>query len=562
MLCQFLPTTGFDALLYGGSQDLSSYGGQRPPSRAPMGGGVSTSGGISVISLVAGSLLPTPLDSSKSTPPPTVVLSAVQATVASLILAAVTTEKMEPPQATAKETIKDKPSDLGIKPITDKDTWIDANKVIDACLCRPPYWPVPSKELVTTADNVAASVWWEEVVAFFCKPPVLDLFVEMPKFDGKGSKMLAHINNHFNPSGTVDTLSHIFDLIDLKLKDDEPVVSLKVQFSRVFSSLKMGGISIDSALQVGFMLRALLSRYQAVIQEFCVGHHSLTVARLQIVIKQCINFDKDPWSGPVDKDGKVPCSPLANAAGTNSGDGGNAYNALVNKSFNYHFAQWKKAIGENKGQCMFCHDTARNTDHKTKDCPILKKLGMKLDECTDANNWEAVSRVALVMPALALAPASNVPPASNAIVGSSFAPGGLSAAAKEDAFDSGDEYEYEGKWSGAMYSHSTNRNNARDLYIGSGPYCRHASTKEISSDTAPSSDVHASLRTSSNPQGIKTIYLPKSVLNLLQNPSAQRRHTNIGPIGTFTTFVITDTRATNHMLPNKTAFISYTPVLG
>jgi hypothetical protein len=86
------------------------------------------------------------------------------------------------------------------------------------------------------------------------------------------------------------------------------------------------------------MLCTLLSCYQAVIQEFCVGCHSLTAATLQIVIKQCVNFDKDPWSGPVGKDSKVPSSPLANAAGTNSGDGGNAYDALANKSFNYHFA--------------------------------------------------------------------------------------------------------------------------------------------------------------------------------------------------------------------------------
>jgi hypothetical protein len=104
-------------------------------------------------------------------------------------------------------------------------------EVIDACLCQPLYWPGPLKELVTTADNAAASIWLEEVVAIFYKPPILDLFVEMPEFNGKGFKMLAHINNHFNPSGAVDTLTHIFDLIDLKQKDDEPVVSLKARFS-------------------------------------------------------------------------------------------------------------------------------------------------------------------------------------------------------------------------------------------------------------------------------------------------------------------------------------------
>ena len=38
-------------------------------------------------------------------------------------------------------TIKDKPSDMGIKPITDKDSWTDAKKIIDARLRRAPYWP-------------------------------------------------------------------------------------------------------------------------------------------------------------------------------------------------------------------------------------------------------------------------------------------------------------------------------------------------------------------------------------------------------------------------------------
>jgi hypothetical protein len=151
----------------------------------------------------------------------------MQAAVALSIPAAITPAKVEPPQATAKETFKDKPSDLGIKPITDKDKWIDAKKVIDACLHRPPNWLGHLKELATTADNALASIWWEEVVAFFCKPPILDLFVEMPKFNGKGFEMLAHIKNHFNPSGAVDMLTHIFDLINLKQKQDEPVVSLK-----------------------------------------------------------------------------------------------------------------------------------------------------------------------------------------------------------------------------------------------------------------------------------------------------------------------------------------------
>jgi hypothetical protein len=276
-----------------------------------------------------------------------------------------------------------------------------------------------------------------------------------------------------------------------------------------------GGISIDSALQVGFMLCALLSWYHTAIPEFHVGCHSLTEATLQTVVEQCVNFDKDPWSDPVGKDGRAPRRMLANAAGTTTASKGeNAYAALAGKSFNYHFRSWKKAIGENKGKCMFCHDTARNNDHKTKDCPILKKLGMKLEKCTDVDNCPTASCVASAMPALTPAPASIAPPATDTTVGFSSVPGGFLAAAKGDAFDSGNEYEYEGKSSGAMYSRTTNLNTASYLYIGPNPYGRHASAKEIPVDTDPFSDIHLSSRTSRDPQGVNTIYLPKSVLNL------------------------------------------------
>jgi hypothetical protein len=114
-------------------------------------------------------------------------------------------------------TIKDKASDLGLKDITDKDSWIDAKKIIDAHLCCPPYCPGPNlKVLVTTKDNQVASSWWEEVINFYMKPPISDLFVEESQFDGKGFKMIKHTDKYFNPSGTVDSLSSIFNLINVK----------------------------------------------------------------------------------------------------------------------------------------------------------------------------------------------------------------------------------------------------------------------------------------------------------------------------------------------------------
>ena len=89
----------------------------------------------------------------------------------------------------------------------------------------------------------------------YYKPSVLDLFVEESCFIVKGFKMISYIDAHFNSSSAVDSLAHIFDLIGIKQLADKSVVTLKACFLCLFASLRMGGITIDSALQV--MSRAL-----------------------------------------------------------------------------------------------------------------------------------------------------------------------------------------------------------------------------------------------------------------------------------------------------------------
>ena len=88
------------------------------------------------------------------------------------------THPLPPAPAPSSTSIKDNSSDLGIKPITNKESWINVKKIIDARLRRGPYWLGNLKELVTMDANAATSVWWEEVIAFYCKPPVSDLFIE------------------------------------------------------------------------------------------------------------------------------------------------------------------------------------------------------------------------------------------------------------------------------------------------------------------------------------------------------------------------------------------------
>ena len=72
------------------------------------------------------------------------------------------------------------------------------------------------------------------------------------------------------------------------------------------------------------MLQSLLSCYHGVVQDFHLSHHS---------VEQCLAYDKDPWKGPIGKDGVTPCTPSANAAGGGNG-AGNACDAMATHSFN------------------------------------------------------------------------------------------------------------------------------------------------------------------------------------------------------------------------------------
>jgi hypothetical protein len=228
---------------------------------------------------------------------------------------------------------------------------------------------------------------------------------------------------------------------------------------------------------------------------------------------------------------------------------------------------------------MFCHDTARNSDHKSRDCLILKKLGFKLEKRTGSDNTggDAASCVTAPPAGDALKPASSPAPTLDATTGSETIPGTYAATAEPDSYDSGDDYDYEGRSiSGLTYSgtRSGKPNTTSIAYINTSPSCHHtrnnAPTMEDGYDppymrgtdnfAPPMGGNHFAARSSCDPQGVKTIYLPKTVLALLQNPRAYKPDRK--RCGNGTTLLVADTGATDHMLPDKLAFISYYPVVG
>jgi hypothetical protein len=96
--------------------------------------------------------------------------------------------------------------------------------------------------------------------------------------------MINHFDKYFNPSGAVNSLGYIFDLIDVEQASNKSVITLKALLSHLVASLKLGGVAINPTLQVGFMLWALLSQYHGNAQDFCLGCHSLPSSTLQTIV--------------------------------------------------------------------------------------------------------------------------------------------------------------------------------------------------------------------------------------------------------------------------------------
>jgi hypothetical protein len=230
---------------------------------------------------------------------------------------------------------------------------------------------------------------------------------------------------------------------------------------------------------------------------------------LQSVVKQCMSYDKDPWKGPVGKDRKPARTPSANAAGT-SGDKSNPYKVMASCLFGNHMSRWQAGCKDgSKHHCMICHNTLNKPAHHSRDCPILKQIGLKLVKCTPGNGGNAESRVGHEAPATAPAHAPLAAPVPAAVKnGGSTGTPGATVATKDKSYNSGDEFDYKGKYEGLVFSGKTKPN--ASLY----PHASHA-TAETTEDTHPpakpppptTSCRHST--SSMDPTGVCTVQLPK-----------------------------------------------------
>jgi hypothetical protein len=138
------------------------------------------------------------------------------------------------------------------------------------------------------------------------------------------------------------------------------------------------------------------------------------------------------------------------------------------------------------------------------------------------------------------------------------APGAFMVATEPESYDSGDNFEYRGKYEGKVYNASTKPNSATYLYPPVPAFSCLGVSIGQDGNTAPPPTMHnhSTNALPPDPGEVLTISLPKHIMVLLQDLPA---HSIAMPFingQCISRVLIANTGATNHMLPNKRAFIS------
>jgi hypothetical protein len=185
----------------------------------------------------------------------------------------------------------------------------------------------------------------------------------------------------------------------------------------------------------------------------------------------------------------------------------------------------------------------------TKRCPILKKLGLKLEKHLAVDNSnDLAAQVALEGSTPLPAPAPSPTPATEYGGGLASIPGACTTSTEEEMYNSGDEFSYDGKYEGVLFDPSLNNKKTTSAYPTATHSCS-CRTTEIQ----PSANSICPY-----PSGFKTVSLPKHIMALLDKPPAHSISSTIADrYPPRTGLLVANTEATDHMIHNKSTFISY-----
>ena len=84
----------------------------------------------------------------------------------------------------------------------------------------------------------------------------------------KGIEMVTALCGYYAPTGKVATFINFRGLVDLEMKDDEPVRAFLARVQDAESNLHEDGLDLDPTLITLFFLNGLSARFQPIRQSF------------------------------------------------------------------------------------------------------------------------------------------------------------------------------------------------------------------------------------------------------------------------------------------------------
>ena len=436
---------------------------------------------------------------------------------------------------------------LKLDPFKDAKGFLDSLEQIQFYLRMPEFSTGHvDNSLTTDASNLEASRAWEGQLRAAVKDGTLKFLFENKGslYHGRGFEMLATLIQHCRPDSVSNAFSSLLSIFNDVQGDTESIIEYRSRFDGLILELSRCKVTIPSFLMVMLFLRALHARYSVIFEQYRSRFKPIEDATLDSLVSDVVFHDGFTEVGHRKKPLPPPGSrqpAVAAANTTNTDQRGKVWQHpwewMAAFSVKAHKGRWVRALA-GTGICPICHRDEKPF-HAPTQCPMLVELNLKLVPTAPA-------------PASNPAPAPPAPATPNVRVaaaepgtssGSAAVPSGLAAALATDGdYDSGDDFHWDGDESGVEYK---SKLTSSDAY---SPSCSHVSVVASSSTSA----------VSARPSPTKPARLSPALLKLISTLSLL---TIDAPV-TGTRFAVADTGATDHMVPDKSCFISYKSVSG
>jgi len=419
---------------------------------------------------------------------------------------------------------------LKLDPMKDLKAFLDSLEQIQYYLQMPDFCTgCTDDSLVTDASNQKASRVWEGELRITIKEGTLRFLFENKgtQYHGRGFEMLAALMQHCRPDTVTNAFSSLLSLFNDVQGENESILEYRSRFDGLTLELNQCRVIIPPLLMILLFVRALHSRYECIVKQFRSRSKNNETATLDSIVADAVFND---GFIQVDKKGKPasgPCAPAAASANTNTDSQGKV---------------WRNPF--ECGICPICHKDEL-PHHVPAQCPLLAELNLKLTQCHPAKPQGPAPAPTPQGPAPAPTPA----PAPRAVAadggGSLVPPSGLTAVvapspAPEEDFDTDDEFRWDGYDYGAEYSSTPKVNHSIHPYT---PSCSHFSV--------PLAPPSVPLPPKPPRMSAALQILLKSLSKSLVVPHL--RHGRLA---------VADTGATDHMIPDKSCFISYKSIAG